>query len=45
MPSYLHLHLLLRAAEGFILGPIIRDFKKFTINTITRLVQEGPESR
>ena len=43
MPS--HLHLLVRAAEGFTLGPIIRDFKKFTTKTIVRLVQEGPESR
>ena len=43
MPS--HLHLLARAAEGFTLGPIIRDFKKFTTKTIVRLVREGPESR
>ena len=43
MPS--HLHLLARAAEGHKLGPIIRDFKKFTTNTIVRLIQEGPESR
>ncbi len=43
MPS--HLHLLARAAEGFKLGPIIRDFKKFTTKAIVRLIQEGPESR
>ena len=43
MPS--HLHLLVRAAEGYVLGPIIRDFKKFTTKTIIRLLLEGGESR
>jgi putative transposase len=43
MPS--HLHLLARAAEGHTLGPIIRDFKKFTTKVILRLIQEGGESR
>ena len=43
MPS--HLHLLARAAEGHTLGPIIRDFKKFTNHTIVRLIREEGESR
>ncbi len=43
MPS--HLHLLARAAEGHQLGPIIRDFKKYTTKAVVRLIDEGGESR
>jgi len=40
-----HLHLIVRAKEGFRLSPIIRDFKKFTSREIIRLMAEIKESR
>lgn len=43
MPS--HLHLIVRAQEGFLLSDILRDFKKYTSKEILRLIQEEPESR
>ena len=43
MPS--HLHLIAAAAEGLKLGPIMRDFKKFTAQNILKLINEENESR
>ena len=43
MPS--HLHMIVRAKEGFNLSDIIRDFKTFTSKTIIKQIQEEPESR
>jgi REP element-mobilizing transposase RayT len=40
-----HLHLIIRAKEGFNLSDILRDFKKFTASQIIRSMQEDPESR
>jgi putative transposase len=43
MPS--HLHMIVRASEGFNLPAIIRDFKKYTSKKIVKQVIEEPESR
>ena len=40
-----HLHLLIRAKEGFVLSHIIRDFKKHTAKTIIDKIKNEPESR
>ena len=40
-----HLHLLIRAKQGFELSHIIRDFKKHTANTILDKIKNEPESR
>ncbi|NPD48368.1 transposase, partial [Lentimicrobium sp. S6] len=40
-----HLHLLCRAAEGFRLSDILRDFKKYTSKKIVRQIEDEPESR
>ncbi|MFY9153923.1 MAG: transposase [Prolixibacteraceae bacterium] len=40
-----HLHLVCRAAEGFRISDIIRDFKKFTAKTILDKIETEPESR
>ncbi len=43
MPS--HLHLIVRAAQGYILSDIIRDFKRHTSKTIIQQIKDEPESR
>jgi REP element-mobilizing transposase RayT len=43
MPS--HLHMIVRAAEGNELAPIIRDFKRHTSTQIISQIQHEPESR
>ncbi len=43
MPS--HLHMIVRAKEGFNLSDIIRDFKTFTSKTVVKQIQQEPESR
>ncbi|MEL1245895.1 transposase [Flavobacterium sp. DGU11] len=43
MPS--HLHLMCKAANGFILPDVMRDFKKFTSKKIVDAVANEPESR
>jgi len=40
-----HLHLICRAAEGFRLSDILRDFKKFTSKKIVKQIEDDPESR
>ena len=40
-----HLHLIVRANNGFKLEDIIRDFKKFTSKELIRTIKEYPESR
>jgi REP element-mobilizing transposase RayT len=40
-----HLHLLVRAKDGFVLSHIIRDFKKHTAKTIIDKIKNEPESR
>ena len=40
-----HIHLMVRAKEGFILSHILRDFKKFTSKEITSKILEIGESR
>lgn len=40
-----HMHMIVRAKEGFKLSGIIRDFKKFTAQQIIKAIQEEPESR
>ncbi len=40
-----HLHLICRAAEGYRLSDIIRDFKKFTSKKVVRQIEDEPESR
>lgn len=40
-----HIHIVVRAKEGFRLSAIIRDFKKFTSKQIIKSVQEESESR
>lgn len=40
-----HIHMIVKAKEGFKLSAIIRDFKKFTAQRIIRAIQEEPESR
>ncbi len=43
MPS--HLHMIVRAKEGFMLADIIRDFKANTARVILKQIIEEPESR
>lgn len=43
MPS--HLHMIVRAKEGFLLTDIIRDFKAYTARVILKQIIEEPESR
>ncbi len=40
-----HLHLIASARESFALSDILRDFKKFTADTIITQIKEEPESR
>jgi putative transposase len=40
-----HLHLMVRAKEGFVLSHILRDFKKFTSKEITAKILDIGESR
>lgn len=41
-----HLHLIIRAQDGYLLQDILRDFKKFTSKAIVRAIEENPvESR
>ena len=40
-----HIHLMVRAREGFMLSHILRDFKKFTSKAITAKILEIGESR
>ncbi|MCB9173085.1 MAG: transposase [Flavobacteriales bacterium] len=40
-----HLHLIIKAKEGYMLSHIIRDFKKFTSKQIVQKIQEIGESR
>ncbi|WP_229598678.1 transposase [Runella limosa] len=40
-----HLHLLVQAKEGKLLGDIMRDFKRFTANRLLEAVQFENESR
>jgi len=40
-----HLHLICRAAEGYHLLDILRDFKKFTSKKIVQQIEDEPESR
>jgi REP element-mobilizing transposase RayT len=39
-----HLHLIARAAEGFMLSDIIRDFKKFTHRKMIAVIESDVES-
>ncbi|NLI71927.1 MAG: hypothetical protein GX361_04260 [Bacteroidales bacterium] len=38
-----HVHLIIRAAEGFLLQNILRDFKRFTSKTIVEAIKENPQ--
>ena len=38
-----HLHLIVRAKEGFLLQNILRDFKKHTAKTILNAIYENPQ--
>jgi REP element-mobilizing transposase RayT len=40
-----HLHLICRAAEGYRLSDILRDFKKYTSKKLVRQIEDEPESR
>ena len=40
-----HMHLIVKAKEGYKLSAIIRDFKKFTAQQIIKSTKEEPESR
>lgn len=38
-----HIHLIVRAKEGYSLSDILRDFKKFTSKTILNSIKENPQ--
>jgi REP element-mobilizing transposase RayT len=38
-----HIHLIVRAKEGFSLPDILRDFKKFTSKQIIKAIEENPQ--
>jgi REP element-mobilizing transposase RayT len=38
-----HLHLIVRAKEGYLLSDILRDFKKFTSKQIIKAIEENPQ--
>ena len=40
-----HLHMIVKAKDGFDLSAILRDFKKFTSKEIVKRVMDEPESR
>ena len=40
-----HVHLIIRAKEGYILQDIMRDFKKFTSKKIINAIKENPQER
>lgn len=40
-----HIHMIIKAKEGFNLSDILRDFKKFTSKEIVKSIIEYPESR
>lgn len=40
-----HVHLIIRARDGFRISDIIRDLKRHTANTIIKAIQQEPESR
>lgn len=43
MPS--HLHMIVRAADGYVLTDIIKDFKSYTSRELIKHIKEEPESR
>ena len=38
-----HVHLIIRAQEGYLLQDILRDFKRFTSNTILKAIKDNPQ--
>lgn len=40
-----HLHMIVGAAEGFVVSDIVRDFKKYTSKTIVKAIKNENESR
>ena len=40
-----HVHLIIRARDGFRISDIIRDLNRHTANTIIKAIQQEPESR
>jgi REP element-mobilizing transposase RayT len=38
-----HVHLIIRAQEGYVLPDILRDFKKFTSKAIIKAISENPQ--
>lgn len=38
-----HVHLMIEAAQGFVLPDILRDFKKFTSKKILKAIEENPQ--
>ena len=38
-----HVHLIIRAQEGYLLQDIIRDFKKFTSKALIKAIRENPQ--
>ena len=38
-----HLHLIMRAKDGYLLQDILRDFKKFTSKELIKEIQENPQ--
>lgn len=38
-----HVHMIVKAADGFVLPDIIRDFKKYTSKAIIKQIEENPE--
>jgi REP element-mobilizing transposase RayT len=38
-----HVHLIIRAQEGYVLPDILRDFKKFTSKAIIKAIAENPQ--
>src|SRR2546428_123006 len=38
-----HLHMIVRAADGFFIDNFMRDFKKFTSKKLTKVVAENPQ--
>ena len=38
-----HIHMIIKAGEGFVLSDILRDFKKFTSKKIVKAIEENPQ--
>jgi REP element-mobilizing transposase RayT len=38
-----HIHLIIRAKEGYKLQDILRDYKKFTSKALIKEIQENPQ--